>query len=598
MADVNMTRVYLLNVPLENDYRHTLYFPRTDAGKQAQYNYFYGRRVSGCEFTDFSYQRKDHCIRVPLHYDTLVSKGVNYVMYQNKAYTDKWFYAFITHMEYKDDGRTDIYIETDCMQTWYFDITVQPSYIEREHCKDDTPGINTQPEDLETGEYVTNQVWKNDDLTVCSTIISSTVDGFGTKYINKADAEVYPSSIGYKYGGVFSGAKYFLMNETGTQIADNFLRNLADTGQSDAVVSIFMFPTALLNIKNGVITSDNAGKSIYWGDSDTDSKKIKRATTICGYEPNNKKLLTYPYTYLMVSNNAGGESIYHYELFEYLNNEIEKQYCTFQINGVLCSGGSIRLFPLNYCGEDENYLRGLTGAKYPVGSWANDVYTNWITQQSMNLSIATQRGELSAKSGDLARQSAVISGIGNTVSGVVQGATQGAAIGSAAGGYGAIAGGIVGGVVGGGMSAANSYINYQQADIQYRNGLLDIKSVAAQKYSHSMTPPQAMGTVNAGDVGFASNLCTFTAHAMSIKREYAEVIDRYFDMYGYATNLVKLPNENHREYYWFTKTIAANIDGNIPNDDLNIIKRCYNNGITFWRYYTSVGDYPVNNPIV
>ena len=53
----NITKVYLLNVPLENDYMHTLYFDSLEA----QQSYFQSRIVKS--FTEFSYQRKDGFIR-------------------------------------------------------------------------------------------------------------------------------------------------------------------------------------------------------------------------------------------------------------------------------------------------------------------------------------------------------------------------------------------------------------------------------------------------------------------------------------------------------------------------------------------------------
>lgn len=67
----------------------------------------------------------------------------NYVMYLNENYTNKWFYAFITKMEYENDYNTKIYITTDVFQTWQFNLTFKQSFIEREMCavSEDTPRI-------------------------------------------------------------------------------------------------------------------------------------------------------------------------------------------------------------------------------------------------------------------------------------------------------------------------------------------------------------------------------------------------------------------------------------------------------------------------
>ena len=85
---------------------------------------------------------------------------------------------------------------------------------------------------------------------------------------------------------------------------------------------------------------------------------------------------------------------------------------------------------------------------------------------------------------------------------------------------------------------------------------------------------------------------------MTIKAEYAAIIDNYFSMFGYKVNRVKTPEKNHRENYWYTKTIDVNIDGNIPIKDLQKIKECYNRGITFWKNPGNFGSYAVsNNPV-
>ena len=75
-------------------------------------------------------------------------------------------------------------------------------------------------------------------------------------------------------------------------------------------------------------------------------------------------------------------------------------------------------------------------------------------------------------------------------------------------------------------------------------------------------------------------------------------IDDYFDLLGYSTCRVKVPNTNHRQNWWYTKTIDCNITGTVPNDYMNKIKQAYNNGITFWRNPSNFLNYSVSNGIV
>ena len=78
----------------------------------------------------------------------------------------------------------------------------------------------------------------------------------------------------------------------------------------------------------------------------------------------------------------------------------------------------------------------------------------------------------------------------------------------------------------------------------------------------------------------------------------AKIIDGYFSMFGYKVNTLKVPNVAHRQNWWYTKTIGANIIGNVPNDYMTKIKEAYDNGITFWRTPANFLDYSKPNGIV
>lgn len=127
------TNIKLLKVPLEISNKNQLTF----ASKQEQYNYF--NSLPKIENDECNYQRKDNVIMFPAHIDSIIE--YNYVMYQNNNYTNKWFYAFITNMEYENNGTTRITIATDVFQTWQFDLNWKQSFIEREHIivNDDVP---------------------------------------------------------------------------------------------------------------------------------------------------------------------------------------------------------------------------------------------------------------------------------------------------------------------------------------------------------------------------------------------------------------------------------------------------------------------------
>lgn len=167
MAVTPDTELRLISVPIGIDNKNQLTF----TNEQAQTNYFLS--LPHVEFNEISYQRKDSIVRLGVHIDDIIN--FNYVMYKNNNYTDKWFYAFITGMEYDTDYMTKVYITTDVFQTWQFLLQFKQSFIEREMIavSEDTPGANLLPEGLEIGEVKVNGTAEFDDLEMVSIIAYS-----------------------------------------------------------------------------------------------------------------------------------------------------------------------------------------------------------------------------------------------------------------------------------------------------------------------------------------------------------------------------------------------------------------------------------------
>lgn len=538
MNNKNISKVYLLSVPLENDYKHTLYFNSLDS----QVSYFKSKKKY--EFTDFTYQRKDNIIRVGKNYDSIYD--CNYVMYQNPNVNNKWFYAFITGMEYKNSDTTELKIETDVIQTWLFDYEIKPSFVEREHVSDDDIGKNTIPEGLELGEYISNKHNKDDALKDNHKLVVSSTYGVDGMDDNGDNGNLI-QLMGGQYGGIYTGPLYYTYENDGlmlNNILTKVLQQITDEKGQEAISCLFMAPEFLCTDLEGKVITNNLIPSSenhkYY-----DHEETKPFTTygIDDYQPRNKKLFTYPYCYLHVDNGNGANAIYHYEYFK--NNTMK-----FHVEGVLCPGCSIRMIPLDYKGSEYADREGLNLGKLPICNWSSDLYTNWITQNGVN--VATS--------------------IGTAVGGTVMGAVSGAL-------YGGVPGAVVGGI-GGGISGV----------AQIANALNEVKKA-------EMIPPQTSGNINCGDVVTSANNNTFHYYHMSIKQEYAKIIDKYFDMFGYKVNDVKVPNKAHRSRYWYTKTIDINIDGALPISDLEKIKSCYNKGITFWRNASEIQNYDLSNGI-
>lgn len=506
-----LTVVRLLNVPLENDYKHTLYFSDTSS----QSSYFTGKKVK--DSTECSYQRKDKIIRYPANYDDIV--GCNYVMYKNSSHSSKWYYAFITKMEYKNDEMTEIHIETDVIQTWLFDYSVKASFIEREHVNSDIEGEHTVPECLETGEFICNELSRDTELQDYVYMIQTTADTNGDP--------IYATC----YGGVWSAGGAYICS-TGEELV-SIINLYANMGKSDAIFGVYLVPKKIVNNTSETMQYSGQLEPVKYEHS------FPCATTLDGYTPRNKKLLCYPYSYILLSNNSGQSNILQYENFD-------TDTCTFEIVGVPTVGGSVKCAPTNYKGIDRIQQEGIMLGKFPTCSWSSDLYTNWLTQNAVNIGLGIASGGLQ-----------VVGGVASMTTGA-----------------GAMAG--VGMVASGGMAIAQTL---------------------GQVYQMSFTPNSAEGNINGGDINTCYKMNLFYFYKMSIKQEYAKIIDGYFDMYGYKVNRVGIPNENHRQNWWFTKTIDANIHGNIPMEDIRKIKNCYDEGITFWKNPVNIRDYSVSNYI-
>ena len=165
------------NVPFSNNYKNVIQFN----DKTSQEKYF--KSLPNILADDFKYVRNNGIIKVPYYRDEILE--YNYLMFKNKAYGDKYFYAFITNISYINPNTSAISFELDVFQTWFMDVEFKPSYIEREHCQrwnsDGTPVINTIPEGLDYGsEYVykghTRLYDKTNNNKVKWLVIASTID--------------------------------------------------------------------------------------------------------------------------------------------------------------------------------------------------------------------------------------------------------------------------------------------------------------------------------------------------------------------------------------------------------------------------------------
>lgn len=569
----NISKVYLLNVPLEDDMKNTLYF----ASASAQQSYFNG--MIGKTYLNVSYQSETRTFRCKDEIDTI--RQYNYIMWQNPAFSNKWFYGFIKKMEFVSTGLTDVVFEVDPLQTYMFDITIKPSFVEREHTNNDTVGANTYPEDLELGEMVCNGPVTNfggvggpQMSDYCVVVEVSQVENKGESatlsYSWASGSHSTTPRLNSTYRGTVPLVLGMIAGVNNTPSAITTIYDKAGLG--DSIINVYMLPKSLVGSYNELTLTVTNGNETYSqsgivvpadksGVYDLGTSTFTRPNNLAGYIPRNNKLLAYPFNYFTISNNAGTSQPFRYEDFS--------SGISFKVEGTFGISGQTKATPQNYRRVDagENALDfSINGPKYPVCSWKSDSYTNWLTQNSVNMGMQWNR-EL----------------IGAGVD-IIGGAIRGGIAGAMAGGVGAIPGALMG------------------AGIGVATGTQSLIGVAREQFQAktkaNMVADGVHGNTGAGDFLWAKYRSPFTFTPMSIKAEYARICDDWFDVFGYQVNRLKVPNTNHRQNWWYTKTINANIIGNVPNDEMNKIKGAYNNGLTFWKNPSNFLNYSVSNGII
>lgn len=595
--------IYICRTPLEADYENQLTFSSTSA----QSTYFASTVVRS--FDNSTYIRKDQGLKINCNVEDI--RNCNYLYYRNTGFSNKTYYCFITDIQYISENSTYVAIETDVWQTWYFDMIWHPCLVEREHVIDDRIGVNTYPEGLELGpEYRiirAQNIGPTDDYPCIVwgvTMINNDSDNGTLK------AEYLSDDPFNVFNGTASGLYYIVQNYDASDSWDNpegFVRAYDLAGLGDAIVTAFMIPQGFIE---GEVestgfqitgTNSKSGESytqhnLYMMKGSFTAKKVANydierdysfgtfgSTVIeSKWQIHNNKLWCYPYQYLMISNNAGQTYNYHYEDFtSHLrvttdpNGEGEVVNPSFTLWFAMTPGGSTKLVPrqdaANHCYKDYDAFRedygegdsalmdyGITGAKYPQISWSNDAYTNWLTQNGVNLDVAMQKTYMTN----------LTSTVNSGLSGLA-------------------ANGIEGGILGVGTGIISSLgRTFNTAATNY-----------AQVESAKMLPDQVGGNTNSGDVNWSMNQNVFTCYQMSIRGEYARIIDGFFDRFGYKVNALRVPQRTSRKNWNFIKTVEANVDGDIPQKDLNKIRRSLNNGITLWHNPSTMYDYTQDNSI-
>lgn len=536
----------LTNVPLDNTYAHTIYF----ASKQAQTTYFQSKTKAGCIFNNVSYQRHTRgSIRLQKLADNIYD--CNYMMFKNTAFGDRWFYAFIREVEYISNTVCEVTYEIDVMQTWFFDVTLLQSFVEREHSATDVAGDNIVPEPVNIGEYylgipLGTGYFDEFDVVIVSPyhIVSGNTEweeNFRYQKFDENPTMLTHQVVKTTYAQDYHYEPFWIAFE-----------GLSRKGITDEVVDCYLIPRHFLPQYDNFYELTGNVES-----KDFDVYYQKPTQLSHGYQPKNKKLLTSPYNKLIVDTSDGNINEYAFEFFK---DEESNTKITFKVYAYRGSTLSFKACPVRYKGEPVNYTEGCVLTDFPSFPYIIDSFKAWLAQNKTRVAL---------------QATSDILGIGAGMGTVMAGSQM--------------------------LTPKTKVLSKKGAEMMSggyeqigKEGVRGIGGILSEMADRNVAKLKPRGTAS-GSLEIAMGKKDFVFIQQSVNPQNAVIIDDFFNCYGYATHRVKVPNRNVRPHWTFVKTIDINVESNAPADDTNKICSIYDNGITFWKNPSEVGNYSLDN---
>lgn len=570
------TDVRLLNVPLANDGANTLWFESL----LAQTTYFEGRTVRVFNDTSgYTYQRKDGVLRVNHNAEDLWN--VNYVMYKNNNFGNKWFYAFAT-IEYVNPSVTNIHLQTDYWQTFHFDFELGNCRVEREIIKKSKDELFAYdlPESIdasefnvtEVGFYGDNEGWEADDFEVGGWIIASQVN-----------LQLSPAKRagGGKYNGTYYPLTLYLIDDSDTYNVDTVVTAI-NRVYDDGINYIQAVPRFVVrklaphvtekveDSKIGII-----GNSTFLTEDQyhVDMDFYFNSGSIDGYEVKNKK--TYNFTSLIATNNGGGGKEYDFKEWGHTDGHYHYQ---FRVYGNVNEGCNVMFVPYYYYGSPGMMFDyGFTSQTYPT--------MGYIVEKSNYFQFQQQMADLRVEQALETAQMNMGTGYADAATGLLTGGMAGKDFGGTAG-LGTSIGGTKGMVGTAGQALSDRMAIHQQEE---RNSYM--------RQEQYLSTPYRFGGITGSTSNFA--VCRHMSpefYWKYPKKDEVEFIDTYFDMYGYRVEKTKKPNFSQRSNwdYCQCRTVVFKTQ-NMPQEASDYISRCLTKGMTFWHKPGKIYDYSETN---
>lgn len=491
------------------------------------------------------------------NYMTFNLKGLDYFCFINNI---NWHSNLVT---------ATIKFDIDYWQTYCYDIDFQNCFIEREHVYNDDFGQHIIEENLPVDEYITQFYidcnGENDGMYFC--IATTDVGKVLTQELNGWVA--MPS--------ISKPSKYeqsiLIIFDDDMSNINSVIAELVTNGKSDGICGLYAVPKVAIPSKiskkcyltsteiplNYVITNNDELNFL--------NTIMPKPKNIQNYVPHNSKCFTYPYCFVNITNNNGNSIKAQFEKSQHITQENNQDVFDYSIEFNYyfpCIEGSTSFgFLKNYSGVEKNFsysIQGNTNIELPFITNTFSAYMSANQNSISNQYKQIERNE----------QMSTAKNVLNTSSNLINSAIQGNV------------GGLINGAINGGLNQADIFLNsYNQRE-----------SIDASLKDMSIKPDIAHGSFIANG-NILSGKIGYTMELITVTNENIQMIDSYFDMYGYKVNRLGTPHLFTRPYFNYIKTSGCNLlslneryngtkSFNVPNFALNIIKNMFDNGSTLW----------------
>ena len=566
----NSTIKLLHNVPLDDRYTDTVWFNDKTAQSTQFANY------TKVTFSAQTYQRVNkNRLRIDTPFDNVC--GCNYMMFQNTSYSNKWWYAFITQVEYINNTVTEITYRLDPIQNWIVDWTLLPCFIERNHVTDDTIGANVVPEPISGGNrytgYGVSCMPKGETVLPLNEI--KCIYAFAG-YDADQHIPTGHTDIAY-YQGLPRGLSCYKFKSDEMQLLNDWLEDCTVYQCADSIVGLFAFYGYYDGTDDP--TTQDAPRRREWH-LNSDEFGLDFIKNIMGYQPRNNKLYTFPYNIIRMDNGNGDSAYYRYEYFgKDGNGKIDP---TFIVDGAITCPPQMLCRPYNYFGfSSDSYNDALGLRDFPQVPYTINGFLSWLSNNFVPTALAVAGMAIGGVVGAEAGQMLSAESINKAEYSLNQAGQRYVNQPTASNQ----------------RNMMNAYEHYNQT-VQHAENAEEIRqmemaSSVGGKILNEVGMPinGSQSMAGSSSILFALGFMEFEAFQECITAEMASMLDDYFDRFGYAINKTQTPNILARRHYTYIKTKGCKIGGDIPNDDRHAIESIFDNGITFWRALPEVGNY-------